>query len=345
MISNFSTSLEIEFSPIFEDIRGFFISIGRIQQNSERDIIFMMWFQIYQRLSQKNLKHLTKFSAGTISETLQKYFQLGLIERTLIPGTHTFLYTLTDYSLNLEYPIQLILERNNKLKQNLKHVLQKYKKHQKYHKNQQDQKGDFTQITLGRIQNLCSFLEIRALKLENKAIKQINVEFPNNPNPMIPFTAELLQKNPLPEIYQEFIAEIEQHYVFSTGDTIKDTILAWFYLFNQLTQDFLVEVLPVSLSTISRHLNDMVKNGYLELLPNRHEGKKLYCIAPFSLPEQSYSILFNKKLGGWLGRLQTRLSEIENSGEKWLGKEGYPLLHCIISRIIHQIENKIENQK
>ena len=54
----------------------------------------MTYFSIRKRLTQKELRELTGFSAGTISKAVRQLLGMNVISKETVPGTHTHIYIM-----------------------------------------------------------------------------------------------------------------------------------------------------------------------------------------------------------------------------------------------------------
>ncbi|MHA1794592.1 MAG: ArsR/SmtB family transcription factor [Promethearchaeota archaeon] len=257
----------------------------------------------------------------------------------MIPKTHTYKYTLVNYDLGLNYPYQEIFQRTLTLKQELLRLITSPKIN--------SLKGPFSAIPT-RIKDLCSFLEARLNLLskdtnpQNLPDKELPKQFPIEKTQAwsITGTSALLDKLQIPPIISEIITVLKKYYIFTTGDEKRDIILSWFFLGTSVTQNFLSSVLDISQSTVSRHLQVLVDQKYIEIKEKRWNGKRLYCLSPFSLPNKPYSARFAEELSIWLKTFKKLLIELENPQNNWLKIRGFPWLHSILCRLIREIENK-----
>jgi DNA-binding transcriptional regulator GbsR (MarR family) len=88
-----------EFHPelrrIEQDIVDFFAEKSP-QYTGRNPIIatILAYFYTRKQLTQKELRTLTKFSAGTISTALRQLVEMNFIKKELIAGTHKHIYTM-----------------------------------------------------------------------------------------------------------------------------------------------------------------------------------------------------------------------------------------------------------
>lgn len=71
-----------------------FVKIGEFRYLTPKVSTIFAYLVIHGALTQSNLKDLTGYSLGTISNTLNLMMSINLVDKKLIPGTHTFIYHL-----------------------------------------------------------------------------------------------------------------------------------------------------------------------------------------------------------------------------------------------------------
>ena len=89
-----------EIREIEKDIVTFFKEKGA--EFGSKDPMFMTilaYFYVRERLTQKDLRDLSGFSAGTVSKVLRQLVEINLITKEIIPGTHKHLYTMDQPSV------------------------------------------------------------------------------------------------------------------------------------------------------------------------------------------------------------------------------------------------------
>ncbi|MFX1289255.1 MAG: MarR family transcriptional regulator, partial [Promethearchaeota archaeon] len=72
----------------------FFIDIGKHKDTPAKIQEILGYLIIHDKLSQSNLKELTGYSSGTISATLGKLVELGVVQKERIASSNMYLYSM-----------------------------------------------------------------------------------------------------------------------------------------------------------------------------------------------------------------------------------------------------------
>lgn len=113
-----------EIRQIEREIVSFFAQ--RTQHSSSNEIMatVMAYFYMRRNLTQRDLQHLTGFSAGTISESVSQLVEINFITKDILPGTHKHIYRM--HQLPFRSPSYLL--KTETVLEKLKRKLEKMKK-------------------------------------------------------------------------------------------------------------------------------------------------------------------------------------------------------------------------
>ena len=149
-----------------------FVKIGEFRYLSPKISIIFTYLVIHGPLTQSDLKDLTGFSLGTISNTLNLMMSINLVDKKLITGTHTFEYHLFRGTTELmPQSSRFKLESVNEAKKFFEIIIEKVEK-----SDLKKQKG--YALLLLRLREMLEFLKIwiRILEIQKEYIIQLKNE-------------------------------------------------------------------------------------------------------------------------------------------------------------------------
>ncbi len=106
----------------------FVLDSGRSKSVDPNLQLILGYIGIHKKLTQKQLKDLTRLSAGTISKKLRKILALGVIRKEKVPKTNKYLYLNAPekYGDTAEATLEEFIEINKYLKKKIIEI-EKYK--------------------------------------------------------------------------------------------------------------------------------------------------------------------------------------------------------------------------
>ncbi len=97
--------VDVQFTPYFqklkEEIKGIYLEINSTKGTNRKITILFYQFLIHRQLTQKQLRSLTRFSLGYISETLKYLTEFGVLSRSIIKGSNQYEYSLKSSFLGM----------------------------------------------------------------------------------------------------------------------------------------------------------------------------------------------------------------------------------------------------
>ena len=95
MARNGSARFDPEIRRLEQEITGFFAEKAS-EYTGRHPIVsaVMAYFYIRRSLTQQELRRLTGFSAGAISNAVRQLVDMNMVTREMIPGTHTHIYKM-----------------------------------------------------------------------------------------------------------------------------------------------------------------------------------------------------------------------------------------------------------
>lgn len=95
----------IRFDPYFQELKDeimqLYLDISNTKGVSQNMTMLFYHLLIHRHLTQKQLRKLTGFSLGYISETLNYYLEFDVVSRSIIEGTNEYIYHLQSSFLGL----------------------------------------------------------------------------------------------------------------------------------------------------------------------------------------------------------------------------------------------------
>jgi DNA-binding transcriptional regulator GbsR (MarR family) len=253
-----------------EEIVNISLKIGL--QRGQNPIItqIMMYLLIHEQLTQKQLKELTDCSIGSISTHLAALNSIGFVEKKLIPGSHTNVYSLTsEFGKNLssliqrstEYILQASQFLENK-KNELSTILENKKDH--HYKTILDR--------FEELEYVIRFYVNLFKKATGSNESDFNIELKSTE-----FTDFLLD-------YDDDIKKIENEVIefftynpmfFGKGEIFSKTF-AFFITRKFLTQKQLHDLTGLSAGKISQEINTLCELGIIEKVSSSETGQITY---------------------------------------------------------------------
>jgi len=317
-----------------EQIVYFYQIVGdMIAQNSKGTRIFA-YLQIYGLLTQKQLKELTKFSSSTISSILNAFIQTGIVTREISENTRVGLYRLKTEKVSFQYvEFTKIMKELELIDRIIDSFQQKIKNDGKVHPKQ----AEFLQLRTNSYRNY--------VEAQRRAINQIQkyTYFDENVS-NLGYGDEIINFPPvLEKLIHEIVSFLVENSFPSQDDPISNLIFAHFCIRKFLTQELLVQITNLSLSTISRYLKRAVENDFIIALPKQYKTSRIYQLPSLSLYITKLILDTDAFIFSWKAKFQEMLEELYTSKLEFT--ESFNLIKLKLEHLITQISESENGSK
>ncbi|MCK5345635.1 MAG: hypothetical protein KAR20_19630 [Candidatus Heimdallarchaeota archaeon] len=300
-----------------------------MQALNQKTTEIFAYLQIYDNLTQSQLRELTQFASSTISTTLNSLLQSGIIIRDIIPKTHQYIYALKDKEVTFIYrPFIDIIDDLEVLDpyliaiQNRLNVIN-------------SQLSTETQFMLRRINSIRNYIEVQRRTIANQsktAFLNENVSAFLAKNELGKFPQKMI------EIEKDLINYLVSNEFFASNDPMANRIFGYFYTRKNLTQKQLQSLTSISLSTISRILTRSLASEQISAYKKKYRKPRMYYLDSPAVSLISVILATDTLIFSW----QQKFTNINKEmGEKMghLSKsENYIHLKKKIEQIMLQIE-------
>jgi hypothetical protein len=144
-----------------------------------------------------------------------------------------------------------------------------------------------------------------------------------------------------PEEIQKLITKIinnsDLSAIFNRDNTIANFIYSYLAFYGSVTQDILVKVTGMSLSTISRTLNNFLKENLITALPKRYKESRIYQLTSLSLNIISQILKADKIIFNWRPKFQEMLKELKKLD--LLKSESAQMIKSKLNQLLLQISD------
>ncbi|XEO78872.1 hypothetical protein WKT22_03912 [Candidatus Lokiarchaeum ossiferum] len=293
----------------------------------DKATIIFSFIQIHGKLTQQELRDLTKFSFSTISTSLNFLVNVGSIVKNFIPGTHKYEYFLKkNHVLFIYKPFSSLLEEW----ENYEQILIQYKKHLMNLKEDHPIQAEFL---IRRINGYLNFVECQRRSIDGR---KRNDFFPE-------YTLNLLNNKSLIE-FSPKIANIEQKMYeyrescLSEKKTLNNKIIGYFYFRRNLTQQRLVQLTQNSLSAISKSLKELEKTGVIKKFPkNSSKKQSIYSLEYRSLTNLNIIIAADTRIYSYYIKFCDMLNELQDPTTNLGNLTGYSVIKNKLEEIVKAI--------
>jgi len=276
----------------------------------------LTYLLIHGQLTQRQLMELTEYSIGSISTNLAVLEGFGAVDKKLIQGTHTNIYSLKiDLGQNISSLVKIGLDYIDQAKQFLN------EKRRELNEISQKNKDKFKLLT-DRFEELKHIMDFY-FYLYGILIDSSNSDF----------DIKIIDSKGLDEI-QDFdndITVIENGIVdffistplFLGKNEIFSEVFAYFITRKTLNQEKLRELTRLSVGKVSIEINKLLKIGIIEIVDKSDKGQLTYQMK--SVVSAFLKITNNvlSEYVGWKDKIETIKAEMEKDKEKLQLLNGY----------------------
>ncbi|TFG21446.1 MAG: MarR family transcriptional regulator [Promethearchaeota archaeon] len=323
-----------------EEIITFFQIVGDNTGLNFKTTRIFAYLQVYKALTQKQLKNLTKFSSSTISTTLNSFLQSGIVTREIGTNARVGIYRLKSEKVPFVYTefseIMIELENLDKFIVTTQEEVNKF----------QEEYPMFCEFIRRRLNSFRNYIEAqrRAIKESSKysffienlsdlGLKENIISIPDKLEPIL----------------KKFVTYMVDNGVYNRDDPIANLVFSYMSIYGFITQELLVQLTGLSLSTISRTLNHFMENDTISSLPKQYKQSRIYELPSVSLIIISQILKADAIIFSWQSKFQNLLNNLEKTN---LPKSySLELIKRKIMQVIAQISefkdgsNRLENAK
>ena len=276
----------------------------------------LIYLLMYEYLTQKQLKKLTGYSIGSISTHLTAMNSIGIIEKKLIQGTHTNIYSLKiDLGQNISSLVKISKDYINQTYQFLK--LKKTKLNEIFNKENKKIKP-----ILERFEELEIVIDIY--------VKLFEMSFDSNSNN---FEIEIKESRELDYVqdFNDEIKVIEDDVIdfftytpmfFGKTELFSKTF-AYFITRKTLTQKKIRELTGLSAGKVSQEISTLLNYGIIEILKKSNTGQITYQMKSVISAFLKISSNILSEYMKWKYKIERLKSELEEQREELKMFNGY----------------------
>lgn len=312
-----------------KQIVEFYELIGEKQALNEKYTIIFAYFQLYQSLTQDQIKQLTGFSLSTISTTLQTFLQTEILVKELLPHSRTSIYQLRRGKVSFIYIIfSHIVEEQ--MERDAELIL--------IHSELQLLQNKYPQMCnfLGkRINSLRNYFEAQRRAINGKeTFDFFEEDISNSISDNIDFDLPL----EIREIEEKFVEFITINGFFFGNDFIKNNLIGYFVTRGKVTQQLLEKLTGYSRSTVSRNLQYFLEMGRVKIEQRKYRKPLVYYYESVSLDLIKNILQTDDFIFSWIPKFNKILQELRSNSEYQKNKEGNEFLQNRIIALVKEIE-------
>ncbi len=331
-----------DLKPFEEQIVNFYQKIGdSVELNSTMTKIYA-YLQLYQGLTQKELKTLTNLSSSTISTTLNAFIHSGIVKRELSSYTRSSLYKINSEDLTFQYikfpDIMIILERLDNKIQSFQNQIRNY----------QDTYPKLTRFLHLRLNSYRNYFEAQRRAINDKQKYEFFEENVSN----LEIGHDIIQFPPqLEAIIHDFINYLISEAFPGDNDPTFNLIFAHLGIRRCVTQELLIKNTNLSQSTISRYLNQAVQLHKAIALPKEYNTSRIYTLPSLSMYFLDLILATDDYIIEWRPKFQILLAELKKSAYSQENRPIVELLEFKLNQLVEKIpeiqigRNKIASSK
>ncbi|NHK31175.1 MAG: hypothetical protein FK730_07475 [Asgard group archaeon] len=318
-----------ELKEVEQQIVDFYIKVAqRYRLNLKLTKVFA-YLKIYDFLTQKQLKKLTGFSTGFISNSLKSFIQSSIVIRNFIPKTHTNFYTINnEYRLSILTPLTEFYETQKK-HENFIIELQ-----EKLHKLEAKYSIEAT-FLIRRLNGMRNFFETQKrayTELDKKEFLEENVSDLLLSNGFIEYPSEIKK------LESSLVERFVRMSMFIENDPIINKILSFLITRKKITQEKLLALTGYSLSTISRNLRGYGKQDYVRITKKEYLKPRNYYMESIGIYLNEVILNNRRFLISWRPKFVDLLSQLKSNLKYNKNKEMNLFLQLKIRDIISNID-------
>lgn len=318
-----------------KQIIEFFVQEGKIRNRGKRVQLIYAYLLIHRHLTQNQLAELSGLSKGFISSALASMQSIKLVNRKMIPGTHTYKYSFANG--NIFFGMQ---ESSNRIKYynhfedviwdeigKLEEIDCKNEIHKKFLKNRMK---DLIRWTQAATKVICQYGKILNPN-ETKYPNLLNIKLDNLSNSLEYYDYE-------PAITQ-FETELIETIISLDRTYRKNPILViegYFLTRRILSQQKIEELSHYSRATISKSISKMLKIQEIEEIKKENfviSGYKAYIMPNITKKEFLFQISTHKQILGFYSEIKQVIEELTNDKKRIEYKKGYGEIMDIVGKL------------
>jgi DNA-binding MarR family transcriptional regulator len=317
---------------IEQEVVSFYMKAGAMVNLNPRMTEIFAYLRIYNSLTQEQLGHLTGISAGTVSTTLQVFLQTGIINRTMIPGTHTHLYRIKPERVDFVYtPSTQIMDDLEELDSYIVKTQAELQKMQtKYPTEVQ-----FLHLRLNGIRN---YIEAQRRQIHGK---QKYSFLPEDGSELFPLSKGVAYHFDTEAIERTVMGVIKYY----RHDSVKNRLLGLFFTHRSATQQTLIDNSGFSRSTVSRFLKEFVGREYIQALPREYRRPRVYYLESFSRSILAVILNTDNFIYSSVQRFQEILDSLQSKRQIARSEAETALLHGLLQDLVKRIETFKKNNR
>ena len=332
---NYSHLFSVELRKYEDRLVEFLLDIAKTKRVNPKISTISSYLLIHGKLTQKELKELTKFSMGSISTLLSVMTSTGVFQKERIPHTHTFTYSFMGELEDLTIKgIEIALSSFSPLD-----IYLKSKKNELTKYIEQSKKG--AQHLFNRIDELLEAFEIYKflfplLTSTDESLKEISVESFK----LIKREKEVKNISFDPEIYlieDDMLNQLINSPMFSSRDPMFVRILGYFITRKYLTQTRLQRVTGLSAGKISEDVNLLLEDELIEKSEISTKGKITYGAESAGKLLLKFSRVVINRMARWDEDLVKMRIELENKRNNLGELNGYTRIYKICEFLLQTI--------
>ncbi|MFW9999538.1 MAG: MarR family transcriptional regulator [Candidatus Hodarchaeota archaeon] len=315
----------------------FLLDIAQSKRVNPKISTISSYLLIHGKLTQKELKELTKFSIGSISTFLSVMIGTGVFQKERIPRTHTFTYSFTgqledlttkgiEIALSSFSPLDVYLIKK---KDELKKFIEQSKKGALHLFNRIDELLETFEIYKFLFPLLTKSSTDESLKdISSKSFKLISRE------------EEVKKISFDPEIYQvedDILNQLIASPMFSSRDPMFIRILGYFITRKYLTQKRLKRITGLSAGKISEEVNLLLEDGLIEKSDISPKGKITYGAESVGKLLLKFSRAVIIRMAKWDEELKKIRKELEDNRSNLERLNGYARIYKIYEFLLEMI--------
>ncbi len=312
----------------------FFIEMGELKDATKKSQIIKAYLLIHDGLTQKQLRELTGFSNGSISSYLNALVSIGMCEKRLIRGTHTYKYSFAgELSQILSRSSGVALQFYSKFIKFLNEKLKELRE-----RGNPNKKG--YKILSMRLKELLNFFLII-----DKVIEMLkgNVE-PEKGLELLEIkenlaTSEIEEFNPEIKEIEDYMIDFFLKSPILAGKKRMDLIISNYFITRKyLTQRTLRKLTGFSAGMISQELKDLLNKGLIEKKSVSDTGQITYSMERV---DGAYMKLFSKMINEtlkWENIFVEMKKNLDNNEDKLKEFNGYDKVYNFLEFYIPFIE-------
>ena len=299
-----------------EKLVKFSLEIGKQRGQNPNITRILTYLLIHGRLTQKQLKELTNSSIGSISTHLAALISIGFVEKKLIPGTHTNMYSLKiDLGQNISSLMKMGMEYINQAKEFL--TSKKIELNKIFNKKKNKHKS-----ILDRFEELEYVLELYIhLFKQMFSSEELDLNIPIRKAEVMDNLQEFDDDTKI--IEKEIIEFFTYTPMFFGKSEIFSKTFAYFLTRKFLTQRKLRELTGLSTGKISQEINTLLELEIIKKDDISETGQITYQMKSVTLAFLQVSFNVLSEFMKWKAKIENVNSELEEQKPNLRYLHGY----------------------